>query len=393
MKSKWCGFVVSSSLLLGCASTSGVIGPQGYQQSVVKYQVDYLDADKQSFLPDDWALDNYTRDTDGEWSEKTGKEYQATRELDEDGDGDISPSEKNKESIFDLRFVNQRDGAVIWLKVHPLAFADSKRELEVILDNYADGLAGAGLFEQSSLFGLRTDKERHYTTFVEKKVSTNIGPVGAILGLIEIAEVEKLRLDATHRDSKAELLFAKVRYREPLNWTQTARWPVETVKEKRFQVRTGLLVIGYYDSASRFDSHLADFNGLLARIQIPAKAIPPGNARPEIHSPPAASTATSSTATAPAVAPSAPVAPSATPAQTGEHVNPPAPSTTPPPPASPPSTTPVPTKATPATKPVAASTAPSVPTTTKPVTASATPSVPKKTTPTAKPVAASAVSK
>ena len=288
MKSRWCGLAVLSFALAGCAATSGAIGPQGYEQSVVKYQVGYLDASQQAFLPNDWALDNYAFSKHDGWKEKTGEQYRATRALDENGDGDISTGEVHKENIFDLRFVNLRDGAVIWLKVHPLAFSDSQRDLEVILDNYADGLAGTGLFEQSTLFGLKTEHTRHYTTFIEKKEGANIGSLGAILGVIEIAEVEKLRLDSTHRDSKAELLFAKVRYQQRVEWgdVKSSRWPVKATQGKNYEIRTGLLVIGYYDSASRFDSHLADFNGLISRVQIPEEALPPDNARPQIHDAP-----------------------------------------------------------------------------------------------------------
>jgi len=313
VKTKWVGLPVFC-----CMSTTGMIGPQGYEQSTVKYKVDYLDAAKHSFLPDDWALDNYSFDAQKKvWTEKKGDNYRATRELDENGDGSISGNEKSDESIFDLRFVNVRDNAVIWLKVHPLALADSQRDLEVILDNYADGLSGTGLFEQSSLFGLRTDQARHYTTFIEKKEGTDIGPLGAILGVIEIAEVEKLRLDSSHRDSKAELIFAKVRFKKHIYQgdTKGANWPTTEEGGKIYQLRTGLLVIGYYDTASRFDSHLADFNGLLARVHVPSEALLPDNARPKIHDAPAPP------------APAAPAAPASTsvssaPATTGENAAP-----------------------------------------------------------------------
>ena len=269
-------------------SASGALGPQGYEQSLTQYRVNYADVGRKKFLPDDWALDNYAFDpSSGKWHEKKGDQYRALRLLDEDGDGTISPSEKNKENLFDLRFVNSRDGAVIWLKVHPMEATDAGRDLDVILESYANGLEGSGLFEQSTLFGLTQDKARHFTTFMVKKQPIALGQLPAIRGVIEIADVEKLRLDPTHRDSKAELIFAKVTYFEKLGITRprAPRWPVvseDSVSHPGMTTykarRTGLLVIGYYDDASRFESHLPDLHALLDQVVIPESAIPPNSA-------------------------------------------------------------------------------------------------------------------
>jgi len=303
---------------------SGALGPTGYEQAIVKYKVAYADPAAKKFLPDDWALDNYAFNaSNAKWKEKTGDRYRAERWLDEDGDGTISESEKTPENIFDLRFVNSRDGAAIWIKVHPLTVNASKRDLGVVLENYADGLAGTGLFEQSGLFGLTTDSARQYTTFVVHKEPILLGPLAAIRGVIEIAEVEKLRLDSTHRDSKAELVFAKVAYLAPIaRATKDSVWPVVDISsggvKHSAQRRTGLLVIGYYDDAARFDSHLADFRSLLSRIGIPVDAVPADNSQPlphpQITRPDAPATTPSVTPPpAPTAVPSTPPAPSAAP--------------------------------------------------------------------------------
>lgn len=281
-------------LSTGCTPASGGLGPTGYEQALVKYKLSYANPTTQKFLPEDWALDNFTYVADKRaWKEKTGDQYRAIRLLDEDGDGTISESERTEENVFDLRFVNSRDSAVIWLKVHPMAFRNSKRDLDVMLENYADGLAGAGLFEQSSLFGLEQNVARQYTTFVVEKQALAVGPLSAIRGVIEIAEVEKLRLDRSHRDSKAELVFAKVAYLHPVGSVRPTNspWPMVTGKNGQggvgyFEKRTGLLVIGYYDDAARFEAHLADFHGLLSRLQIPPEAVPDDNAPPKIESAP-----------------------------------------------------------------------------------------------------------
>src|SRR4051794_39553959 len=104
-----------------CIPASGALGPDGYEQSLTKYRVNYADKAGQKFLPSDWVLDNYTYDsTQHAWVEKDGVQYRAERRLDEDSDGTVSIGERHNENIFDLRLVNSRDNAVIWTKVHPL---------------------------------------------------------------------------------------------------------------------------------------------------------------------------------------------------------------------------------------------------------------------------------
>jgi hypothetical protein len=322
MSTKWCLGIGLLLLTMGCTAASGALGPTGYEQAVIKYKVGYADPVAKKFLPDDWALDNFAYDpSKATWSEKTGDQYRAVRLLDENGDGTISESEKKPENIFDLRFVNSRDNAVIWLKVHPLAFGESKRDLGVVLENYADGLAGAGLFEQSSLFGIKNDTARQYTTFVVTKEASTVGPLAAIHGVIEIAEVEKLRLDPKHRDSKAELVFAKVAYLHPVGASkpEASPWPVTQTGSGATlgfsERRTGLLVVGYYDDAARFDTHVADFHALLSRISMPPEAVPadntPPSLEPQLAERPVRTELPAETAPAPsAPAPSAP-APSA----------------------------------------------------------------------------------
>ncbi|HYQ46768.1 MAG TPA: hypothetical protein VER11_32585 [Polyangiaceae bacterium] len=279
---------VGLGLCVACTKTNGAWGPQGYEQSMAKYRVNFADVNRKEFLPNDWRLDNYTYDAGSKkWHEKDGTQYRAERLLDEDGDGTITASETHTESIYDLRFVNNRDNAVIWLKVHPMDASQANLDLDVLLENYADGLAGTGLFEQSSLFGLSVDKVRHFTSFIVKKEPTALGKLPAIRGVIEIADLDKLRLDRTHRDSKAELVFAKVIYLEDLgpNKPSSSRWPIAEGMSSNGQYvhykaqRTGLLVIGYYDDATRFESHLPDLHALLERIEVPDSAIPP-NAEP-----------------------------------------------------------------------------------------------------------------
>lgn len=285
----WVSALLTVGLCGGCAST-GSFGPNGYTQAQAKYQVKYSDPANNRFLPEDWALDNYTYNPSSkDYTEKEGDRYRATRYLDEDGDGTISrANETQEEHVFDLRFVNSRDDGVIWLKLHPVAYTDAKRDLDVVLENYADGLEGTGLFEQSSLFNLRAAKARHFTTFVTEKVPIQVGSVSAIRGTIEIADVEKLRLNSKHRDAKGVLVFTRVAYFTPIRaHANEGDWPTVSDPEtgRRAHKRTGILVIGYWADAARFNSHLPDFQSLLSHVVIPPTAVPDENAPAVVRAP------------------------------------------------------------------------------------------------------------
>ncbi|HEY1535146.1 MAG TPA: hypothetical protein VGF76_14060, partial [Polyangiaceae bacterium] len=166
---------------------------------------------------------------------------------------------------------------------------------------------------------------RQYTTFVVSREATKVGPLAAIKGVIEIADVEKLRLDASHRDSKAELVFARIKYLKDMGENDgKSLWPTTNKGSDgivhSYQERAGLLVIGYYDDATRFAAHLADFHALLSRLAVPVEAVPALNTPPTIQPVPSAApaplapAAEQPTAAAPTAAlptPAAPAAPAA----------------------------------------------------------------------------------
>jgi hypothetical protein len=54
------------------------------------------------------------------------------------------PRAQDAEPIYDLRLANVHDDGFIWSKAHPLTFDDSRLNLDVIIANYADSLAGTG---------------------------------------------------------------------------------------------------------------------------------------------------------------------------------------------------------------------------------------------------------
>ena len=277
-------------LAVGCGHEGGALDPSGFRQDTYGYRVSYADAKLQSFLGADWLLDNYyPSERTGKLVAKGGDAYVATREFDADGNGQIEAGERSREDIYDLRFTNTHDDGVIWLKAHPLLASEAQRDLEVMVSDYADGLAGEGLYAQSNLFSIERSRARRFVTFVVDRTPIKVGPLQGLSATIEVAEAEKLKLDPAHRDSKIQIVFA------PLNFYTSKRardgnWPVVDVDGKQRHKRPGLFVAGYVDSAARFTDHLAEFAALLQRITFTSDYVvpdaPPVLPKPDTPGPP-----------------------------------------------------------------------------------------------------------
>lgn len=275
-------------MLLQCIPPKvGVVGAAGFDQPRYGYHVTYRDPAAKEFLGPGWKLDNYY--VDKQWNKlepKKGPDYIAIRELDEDDDGVISPTEKNEEPIYDLRFLNAEDDGVIWIKAHPVARADSRRDLEVVLNNYADGLAGTGLYAQSNLFNVQRTKQRQFTTFLTTKEPIQIGPLKGLAGTIELAEVEKLRLDPQFRSERIKVVFIRCSYFvpvfqlgvAPVSSTSSSVDGARVVKHNGEDCykRPALLIAGYANTVSRFDSHLKDFDQALSQLVFSPESAPDG---------------------------------------------------------------------------------------------------------------------
>jgi hypothetical protein len=302
-------------LLVQCGPKAGVIGPAGFAQETYHYNVSYRDPVKKLFLPADWQLDNYYDYFEGTWKPKEGPAYQAVREFDANGDGTISESEKNSEFIYDLRFTHTKDDGIIWIKAHPVAASDARRDLDVELNDYADGMAGTGLYAQGNLFSLEKLKARTYTTFVTSRQPIKVGSLTGLVGEIEIAEIERLRLDPKHRSGKLRVVLARFIYEEQDNSPASATDQTglahigvpgapaitrDAGATKRqggvvwrnglaYRERTGLLVAGYYNTMSRFDEHVKDFDQILGQLSLTTGSSAPEESGVNIRTPAASS--------------------------------------------------------------------------------------------------------
>jgi hypothetical protein len=262
-----------SALLGACATSAGAFGPTAYEQTAFHYQIAYAQPTNQRVLSGEWRLDNLTwDDTSSGWVHKQGPAYRAIREQDKNQDGTISGDERTEEGVYDLKYVNTHDGGVIWTKAHPMLLSRAGQDLDVMLDNYADQLSGEGLYWASTIFSAETLKTRKYVSFVVERTPIQIGPNLGVSAVIELAETERLRLDPSFRSSRLKIVLTKMAFRNPLGTPGPEGAQEETVRCGSSACNQGvaLLVIGYYNDASHFGEHLAEFDGFVKRLSVPA---------------------------------------------------------------------------------------------------------------------------
>jgi len=155
--------------------------------------------------------------------------------------------------------------------MHPL---DASRDLEVLLGNYADSLAGTGLYENGNVFGLSTLKARSFTTFVGDRKEFRLGPHRALRAMIELAQTERLRAEPNSRAAKIGVVLTKFHYLEPIDAQGPGLLATDltgTVTEggKLWKKRTAVLLVGYYNDVEHFDRELPDFDAFVSRLAWP----------------------------------------------------------------------------------------------------------------------------
>jgi hypothetical protein len=276
----------------GCTPVApGVLSPTGFNQPDYGYRIEYAAPTARSFLGSDWRVDNFAEDETGAWKAKDGENYVAVREIDENDDGKISNSEMHKEPIYDLRLTNVRDDGVIWVKAHPVAHQNANRDLDVELNSYAESLSGTGAYYQGSVFSVEHVKSRQFTTFVVGQENRKVAGLDGIVATVEVAETARVQLDPAYRTAKIRVFLAKISYLRKLSPLLDAdgnpKWPSVWPQVKcsaegtdTCEQRTGILVVGYVNAASRFEQHLPEYDTFLSKIsrtslpQRPASEVP-----------------------------------------------------------------------------------------------------------------------
>jgi hypothetical protein len=258
--------VLLAGALAGCATSAGAWDENGFNQKAYGWTAQYPKGQAE-LLDANWRLDNWERTEDGSWAEKTSDKYMVKVGQDEDRDGKISSGERHTVPLYDLKFTSATDNGVVWVQTRAVLEWDAQKDLDVLIENYADSLAGTGLYEQGTVFGTATAKARSFTTFVKDKHELKIGPHEGLSAIIEVAESDRLRADPTWRSAKIRLAITKFKYRfeKTPATTNDSGNSIPAVYEDR----TAVMLIGYFNDAQRFDAGLPVFDAVVSRLHWP----------------------------------------------------------------------------------------------------------------------------
>jgi hypothetical protein len=202
-------------------------------------------------MPIGWKLDNF-RGSPLPDEPKTGDSYKTKYRFDRDNDGDLDLF--FEESAFQLRFKSLQDAGVVWLRTIPVSEDLSETQLSTLMSGLVDSLAG-GEYESVALSAKRVlTVEKRYAATLVSALPCRLAEHECLVGTIELADVDQLRMTPGHRSQKMELVLSRSPFRYEERRTRTT-FPV-------------YILVGYANQPSDFDKSLPAFRDLLSRIEI-----------------------------------------------------------------------------------------------------------------------------
>jgi hypothetical protein len=275
----WLGALAGSLAVWGCGSPPGSVAPGGYQSGLYPFQVAAAaapsDAAAAGLMPQGWKLDNFYGAPVPD-RPKQGESYKTQVSFDDDGDG--KKDGENEEYLFELRFESLSDDGVIWVRNIPVSQDLRQMQLPVLMTSFVESLAG-GEYESVELeANRRVTVEKRYASMLVASQPCQLAGLECVLGTIELADVDQLKLSPQHRSRKLEVLIARTRftYVSAMN----GAYPV-------------YLVAGYSNRPAQFDAGAPAFRDLLDRIVINKRhhlVLSPAAGKPTAPAPPTLTT-------------------------------------------------------------------------------------------------------
>jgi hypothetical protein len=226
----------------------------GYHSALYPFQVagaaEPNDAAAAGLMPQGWKLDNFYG-TPLPDRPKDGASYKAQLAFDEDGDGRQDASKE--EYLFELRFESLTDEGAIWIRNIPVSRDMRMMRLPVLMTSFVESLAG-GEYESVRLEPNRSlTLEKRFASTLVSSQPCQLAGLECVLGTIELADVDQLRLSPQHRSRKLQVLIARTRFTYVS--AMDGAYPV-------------YLVAGYSNRPAQFDAGVPAFQDLLNRIVI-----------------------------------------------------------------------------------------------------------------------------
>lgn len=237
---------------VACGGAAATFTGGRYQNGLYGYEYTYENGP----LPaDEWKLDNYQVGADGKpTSPKKGEDARVV--VDADGDGDYESTGRHPDP--DVRYVHLKDDGTISMRTIPVSADLSQKDLKLLLERWVDSLSGEGgisVYDQSGRARLTLTRTKTYSTRVIADGAGTLSGYEAHFGLVEIANVDQLKLDPNHREALIEVVLARTDY----SWRSSdgALFPVYAFAT-------------YRNHPQFFEQHVASFEAFLKDVVLKA---------------------------------------------------------------------------------------------------------------------------
>jgi len=238
-------------------SAKGEIRDDGLFIDPCGYCISFAQKPDKVFINNDWLVDDWIYESGfGGYTKKKGKEYYGNILTDADDDGTM---ESTPGYFFDLKLINKKTNGVIWIQTFDMPAKHEQKQLDVLLDNYVDSLAGTGYYIEGNIYSLLHSKERKYATKIVQQQTTTLGNRNAIRARIEIADIDQQKFNPDTPVDLLEVVILKVPIEKMLYNPNVG---LNTTKKGK-----AILLLGYLNSAPHFEEYLDDFDVFLKLIK------------------------------------------------------------------------------------------------------------------------------
>jgi hypothetical protein len=248
-------------LAAGCATATGTFQPDGFHHNDLPVVVRYHDPSSWRFVGPDWRIDNFVLDEDGKPGDaKSAQGYVENRAIDYLGDG--QPYRPGNAYIYDLKLVNRRTDATMWLQEIPLPMHDKDRSLQALLDNLVESISGTGFYTVRVGYDRSKVRAKTFGARIVQSAPVLFGKFTSLDATIEVVNLDQLKVDPTAKAAVVRVVLVRTAYTQAVDSYVSA---------------SIVTVLGCESKARDFESTSADFERFLTSVQLgpmPAKVDP-----------------------------------------------------------------------------------------------------------------------
>lgn len=245
--------VAALGLFAGCrAREVGHFGEGAFYHVRDHYRVRYgTEGDPaRALLPAEWRIDNYQVDGNGRPTlARRARRFRIDYTIEHASGHRVRV---RGVELFDLRYTNRRDGAVIFARTLPLSTSAADRELEGLMRDYVDRASG-GSYVAVSLLGRPAVLEQRWAPRVLREGPAVVSGQPGYYATVEMVDVDRHRVDPSSRGETITLVMMRPGHH---------RW---RAGESALPM---LVLFGLATRPEHHDEHLEQLRSFISRVDV-----------------------------------------------------------------------------------------------------------------------------